>query len=180
MQLSPRAVLLLGAGIACLALNACVPAPKPTPTPVPAPAPAPAPRPAPAPAPPPFAGEWMDAPLTAGDWRYAAGTATFSAPDGSALLSLRCAAGAVTLERAGIGNEFAPTLIVRSEAASRSLSPMATAGPPGSTAASVPAQDPLLDAIAFSKGRFAVESAGLATLYVPPYPEVTRVIEDCR
>jgi hypothetical protein len=44
----------------------------------------------------------------------------------------------------------------------------------------VPAQDPLLDAMAFSKGRFAVESAGLATLYVPPYPEVTRVIEDCR
>ena len=27
---------------------------------------------------------------------------------------------------------------------------------------------------------FAVESGGLPTLYVPPYAEVTRVIEDCR
>ena len=25
-----------------------------------------------------------------------------------------------------------------------------------------------------------VESAGLQTLYIPSYPEVTRVIEDCR
>ena len=33
---------------------------------------------------------------------------------------------------------------------------------------------------AFSKGRFAIETPGLATLYVPSYPEITRVIEDCR
>ena len=44
----------------------------------------------------------------------------------------------------------------------------------------MPARDPLLDAMAFSKGRFALEVAGLPTLYVPSYPEVTRVIEDCR
>jgi len=174
---------LLGAGLGCLALGGCVPAPQPTPAP--APAPAPAPRPTPPPAPPPFAGEWMDAPLTPGDWRYAGGSATFVAPDGGALLALRCAGGAVALERTGVGNEFAPTLIVRSETASRALGPVAVtgasaAGAPGSTAASLPARDPLLDAIALSKGRFAIESAGLPTLYVPPYPEVTRVIEDCR
>jgi hypothetical protein len=179
MRLSQRA-LLLGAGLACLASGGCVPPPKPTPAPTPAPASAPPPAPTPPPAPPPFSGAWMDAPVTPGDWRYAAGTATFFAPDGSTLLTLRCGGGAVTLERAGVGNEFAPTLIVRSEFLDRALSPTATAGPPGSTAGSVAAQDPLLDAIAFSKGRFAVESAGLPTLYVPPYPEVTRVIEDCR
>jgi hypothetical protein len=44
----------------------------------------------------------------------------------------------------------------------------------------IPARDPLLDAMAFSKGRFAVEVTGGAPLYVPAYPEVTRVIEDCR
>jgi hypothetical protein len=122
----------------------------------------------------------MDAPLTPGDWRYAAGTATFAGPDGAALLTLRCTGGGITLERAGVGSGFAPTLIVRSEFMSRALSPTATPGATGSTAASLPALDPLLDAIAFSKGRFAVESAGLPTLYVPPFPEVTRVIEDCR
>jgi hypothetical protein len=175
MRLMSRA-LLLGAGLGCFALGACVPAPKPTP----APAPAPAPRPTPPPAPPPFAGNWMDAPITPGDWRYAAGSATFAGPDGSALLTLRCAAGTVTFDRAGIGNEFAPTLVVRSETVSRALAPTTAGGPTGATSASLPAQDSLLDAIAFSKGRFAVESAGLPTLYVPPYPEVTRVIEDCR
>ena len=119
----------------------------------------------------------MDAPVTPGDWRYAAGAATFAAPDGSVLLTLRCAGGSVIVDRAGIGNQAAPTLIVRGETLSQSLSPVTSAG---STAASLAALDPLLDAIAFSKGRFAVESAGLPTLYVPPYPEVTRVIEDCR
>jgi len=33
--------------------------------------------------------------------------------------------------------------------------------------------------MALSKGRFAVETQGLETLYVPAWPEMTRVIEDC-
>lgn len=40
--------------------------------------------------------------------------------------------------------------------------------------------DTLLDAMAFSKGRFAVEPAGGAPLYLPAWPEVTRVVEECR
>jgi hypothetical protein len=122
----------------------------------------------------------MDAPATPGDWRYAAGTAAFAGFDGAVLLTMRCVGEAVTLERSGVGSGIAPSLIIRSEFMSRALSPTPTPGVPGSTAASVPAHDPLLDAIAFSKGRFAIESAGLPTLYVPPFPEVTRVIEDCR
>jgi len=185
MRLTTQPFLSGAAALALAALGACVPAPGPTPAPAPAPAPAPrpAPAPAPAPVPPPFAGHWMDAPLTPGDWRYAGGTAAFAGSDNAPLLTLRCVAGsgAVTIERAGVGNEFAPTLVVRAEAQSRALTPSTTGqAATGTTAASLPAQDPLLDAIAFSKGRFAVESAGLATLYVPPYPEITRVIEDCR
>ncbi len=42
------------------------------------------------------------------------------------------------------------------------------------------AGDSLLDAMAFSRGRFAVQTAGLPTLYVPSWPEISRVIEDCR
>ena len=47
-------------------------------------------------------------------------------------------------------------------------------------AASLPARDPILDAIAFSRGRFAVELPGTAPLYLPSWPELSRVIEDCR
>jgi hypothetical protein len=175
MRLNPKSFLAGSAALALVSLGACVPAPEPTPAPAPAP-PAPAPRPTPAPAPPPFAGNWMDAPLTPGDWRYAGGTATFAGPEGSVLLTMRCTGGAVVIDRAGVATG-APSFVVRSETVSRSLN-ATNAG--GSTSASLPAQDSLLDAIAFSKGRFAVENAGLPTLYIPSYPEVTRVIEDCR
>lgn len=55
------------------------------------------------------------------------------------------------------------------------------ATPVGNTlvAALIPA-DALLDSIAFSRGRFAVELPGLATLYLPSSAELSRVIEDCR
>ena len=42
------------------------------------------------------------------------------------------------------------------------------------------ALDPLLDAIAFSRGRFAVTMAGGSPLVVPAWPEAARTIEDCR
>ncbi|MEL6878174.1 MAG: hypothetical protein AAGL68_08770 [Pseudomonadota bacterium] len=47
-------------------------------------------------------------------------------------------------------------------------------------AAELDANDPLLDAMAITKGRIAVETAGMPTLYLPAWAEVTRVIEDCR
>jgi hypothetical protein len=119
----------------------------------------------------------MDAPLTPGDWRYAAGAATFAGPDGRVLLTLRCSGGSVAIERTGVGAASAPSFVVRSETASRALAPSVSGT---STSATLPALDSLLDAIAFSKGRFAIENAGSPTLYVPAYPEITRVIEDCR
>lgn len=44
----------------------------------------------------------------------------------------------------------------------------------------VDADDPILDAMAITKGRFAIETPGLPTLYIPAWVEVSRVIEDCR
>ena len=56
--------------------------------------------------------------------------------------------------------------------------------------ATLAASDPLLDAMAITKGRFAValldthtdggEAGGGAMLYLPAWVEVSRVIEDCR
>lgn len=49
-----------------------------------------------------------------------------------------------------------------------------------SVTAVLSASDPLLEAMAFSKGRFAVLVAGGPQLFLPAWPEVTRVIEECR
>lgn len=41
-------------------------------------------------------------------------------------------------------------------------------------------RDSLLDAMAITKGRFAVEVEDESTLYLPAWVEISRVIEDCR
>jgi hypothetical protein len=55
----------------------------------------------------------------------------------------------------------------------------ATAAPEGGAQIVFPARDSLLDAMAFSRGRFVLQ-AGTADLVLPAWPEVARVIEDCR
>jgi len=136
----------------------------------------PAPTPAPVPA---FVGSWMDAPITSGDWSYLSGTASFGEAGYQPYLSFRCdrAADAIVITRAG---NAAGELVVRTETMDRSLTTQASGSEPPSAVMRVQVGDPLLDAMAFSKGRFAVEMEGQPTLYVPSYPEITRVIEDCR
>lgn len=50
----------------------------------------------------------------------------------------------------------------------------------GGVSASLAPRDPILDAIAYSRGRFMLELPGNPPLYLPSWPELTRVIEDCR
>ena len=164
MRYSTLAPLALTA----LAATACVPRSQP-PAPTPLPAPAPAPRATPAPPPPaPTYTKWEDNPQTPGDWTYASGVATFGLP-GQPRLLVRCAGTTVQI---AVNGATADLLTFRTETTQRSVT--ANAG-----VASLAARDPLLDAIAFSKGRFAVEADGRA-LYPPAYPEISRVIEDCR
>lgn len=47
-------------------------------------------------------------------------------------------------------------------------------------AARLAATTPLLDSMAFTRGRFAVAMPGQPTLYLPSWTEISRVIEDCR
>ncbi len=170
-----------------LALAACVAAPEPAPPPRPAPTPAPAPRPSPtpAPAPPPFAGNWMDAPLTQGDWSYArterGSSAYFGLSATQALFSITCVVQLrnVVLHRTQLGAKLISPLVVRTETQDRSFPASLSFGGDSVNAALIPS-DSFLDAMAFSKGRFAVEVEGAPPLYVPAYPEVTWVIEDCR
>jgi hypothetical protein len=166
--------------VALAVLGGCVPEPAPTPAPSPAPVPTPTPSPIVEP-PAPSYSDWTTAPLTPGDWSYQAGLARFGAPGTQPRLTLRCdrASGVVEISRAGTAVAALP-MTIRTETAERNVDAVPARSDPATIVAQIPARDPLLDAMAFSKGRFAIEVGGLETLYIPSYPEVTRVIEDCR
>lgn len=182
MKANPRSRVLRLPLIAVTAattamLGACVP-PPPVATPGPvATAPTPRPRP-PAPAPAPIA-NWRDAPATAGSWTYSGGSGGSSASFGGGHFAVHCdpAARAVTLVRAATLRPGAATIAITTSTTSRSLNATST---PRGLVATLPARDPLLDAMAFSNGRFMVQSQGYAPLYLPSWTEVSRVIEDCR
>jgi hypothetical protein len=93
-------------------------------------------------------------------------------------LVLRCdpASATITLERAGEAPGPEP-MTVTTTSGTRTLSASPRAG---SLAVAVPARDPVIDAMIFSRGRFVIDTPGLAPLYVPSWPEMGRVAEDCR
>jgi len=71
-------------------------------------------------------------------------------------------------------------MTIRPETATRTLSAAPDGAADPQLVAELPARDPLLDAMALSKGRFAVAVEGAAPLILPSWAEVSRVIEDCR
>lgn len=173
--------------VGAMLIAGCIPpAPEPTPAPTPAPAPGPAAAPAPAPVAVPKYDNWMDAPATPGAWRYStdaggAPLAAFGEANSEPRFAMRCnrARRVMIIERAG--SVSTPTsMIVRTETIDRQLTAKQADSTLPRMQAELAAYDPLLDAMAFSKGRFAVEVAGQATLYLPAWTEVTRVIEECR
>lgn len=142
---------------------------------------APSPRPVSAPSAAPPAATWIDNPATAGDWQWSTESGQSVARFAGGRLVLHCdrTAQVVRLARSERGAPGSGSVSMRilTSAMARQL----TASPQaGAYVAEIAARDRLLDAMAFSKGRFAVETAGLPTLYVPSWTEVSRVIEDCR
>ncbi len=126
--------------------------------------------------------DWMDAPETPGAWRYArhetGSEATFVGRDNAALARLRCEparrAVLIALPESVARSRFVE---VRTETLTVTLR---LSREHGSPALALPANLPLLDAMALSKGRFAVGAEGMAPLILPSHAEVSRVIEDCR
>ena len=176
---APKLVLLaLCAGLTAFA-GSCSQQREISPTPTPTATPRPVPP--PPPAPPPRVNDWRDAPITPGTWRWRMEGSRSVARFGNDALVLSCnrEAAAVTLIRPGAGEDQVP-MTVQTSTLSRTLSAAAQPGPPPMIALTLQARDSLLDAMAFSRGRFAIETAGLPTLYAPSWPEVSRVIEDCR
>ena len=136
------------------------------------------------PPPPPAPQDWRDIPLTGGSWFYnnEGGTtqALFGPPNSEALFIVRCnrSARQVTLLRAGpaTGN----VMTIRTSSSARNLPLSVQAEPLPYVYSTVAASDPILDAMAFSRGRFTVEVPGTPMLVIPAWPEPARVVEDCR
>lgn len=171
-----------------LAVAACAPAAKAPPVaraPVPVARPAPA-RPAPAPPlPAPVDTNWTDAALTPGSWNYEdrenLTLAVFVTPGRGSTFAMQCWRPTEKLELIVVGRSTAsPAVHIHTETAARTLPAQLVLGEFANVHATLPASDPLFDAIALSKGRFAVEVDGLPPLYLPSHAEVSRVIEDCR
>lgn len=149
-------------------------APPPVSTPSPRPNPVPV-----LPAPPAVA--WDREPATPGTWRHrVAGEdsiADFFGPDGRHVAQLICT-GDKSVEVAVMGRAMsAQTMTVRTRTIERTLT---AAAMEGSVYARLTPQDPLLAAMAYSRGRFALEVPDLPALYLPAWPEVTRVVDDCQ
>lgn len=155
-----------------LALAGCATAPKP------APAPPPIvivqPRPAP-PSPPPA--DWRDAMRSSGTWRWQReGTLSVARYGADFALSCDAASRQVTLRRSAAQPSASP-LTITTTSTRRILNGVADSG---AVFAMLPGTDPLLDAMAFSRGRFMIETAATAPLFLPSWSEISRVVEDCR
>lgn len=178
--------LRLIAALPLVALAACVPAPAPTPAPSPSPTIAPTPSPTATPLPTPAFENWIDAPQTPGDWFYAAippyTYAAFGPAATQPLASFRCdrASRTVSIGRTSASTTLQP-MTIRAETIERTFAAQPRQGSVERLlAVDLPANDPFLDAIAFSQGRFMIEAMGEAPLFLPAWPEISRVIDDCR
>ena len=131
---------------------------------------------------------YLDAPQTPGDWVYdqerGESLALYQSTAPRPVFTIRCRAGVVSLGRAssaGPSQESSSRLLsISTETVKASLDTYPVAGPEAILVADLDANDPLLDAMAITKGRFAVEVEGEETLYLPAWGEGSRVIEDCR
>jgi hypothetical protein len=106
--------------------------------------------------------------LASGQWTYFA-TAGGSIAAYGTQIELRCdrASRTITVSRP---NGVPAALTIATSSMTRTL-------PPNGRLLAV---DPLLDAIAFSRGRFIVAGGIGPTVAVPSWPEAARSIEDCR
>jgi hypothetical protein len=167
--------------IALLALSACA-------VPPPPPAPQPAPAAKRAPVVPPVVqqpvGDWLDWPLAAGDWVYRRderGSIALFGPTGqNATVTLRCdtARRRIYLAREGAGTDG--RMVVRTSSTLKEFVASPTGATPAFLAVEIMPTDPILDAIALSRGRFAIEADGQLPIAIPSWAEITRIVEDCR
>ena len=119
-------------------------------------------------------------PLT-GSWVSAStgGEATFLNASAMPQLTIRCNRATRRVSMSKPATVAVPFLNVWTSSAAR---PVPASFDPATKRVTIQlaAADPLLDALAFSRGRLAVYVGGSPALVLPAWPEVARVVEDCR
>lgn len=134
---------------------------------------------------PPHSDSWMDEAETPGSWGYedrgSLKLAVFTTPTRGTAFAIQCLEPSRQIWLIMAGQSVAsPTMQVRTETTTRAIAAQISIGELSNVTAMLRGDDPLLDAMALSKGRFAVETEGLPPLILPSWAEVSRVIEDCR
>jgi hypothetical protein len=121
--------------------------------------------------------------MAQGSWVYRrderGSIALFGAMGSDALVTLRCDKTRARLffSRA---SEFGGTMTVRTSSTSKDIMVQPTGGRPAYAASEIGVGDPILDAMAFSRGRIALELNGALNIAIPVWSEIGRVVEDCR
>ena len=177
-------------GLGALCLSACTTVAVPTvraarPQPVtPAPSAPPVAKPAAAV---PAAPAWEQMAVSPGTWAYRPDpqwpVALFGQPGAQASFAVRCdrALRRILLQRA-VRQPFdvAAQMTIRSTTAEVSYPTSVLAWAPTYLTVEIAASEPLLDAMAISRGRILISVSGQTPLVLPSWVELTRVIEDCR
>ncbi len=139
--------------------------------------------PTPAPAAPPVIPDLSTATPIAGNWNYVTtadgSEATFLNPTAQPQVTIHCTRASRRVTISKPANGAAPFLSIWTSAESRNL-PASYNPATARIGADLNANDPLLDAIAFSRGRIGVGVSGQPIGVVPAWAEPARVIEDCR
>jgi len=129
------------------------------------------------------AADFSYSPVTSGAWTYraVAGGTEAAFVDGAGATRMVIACGKVTrlVTLSRISTAPASSLSFWTSSTTRELAARFDQ-PSGRVIAQVGGMDPLLDALAFSRGRFATLMPGSPALVLPAGPEVDHVIEDCR
>ncbi len=130
------------------------------------------------------AGEWIDWPITPGDWVYRQddrGSIALFGPAGSdAIVTVRCDRQRQRLYLSRAGNGTDAVMLVRASSMRKEYRAGNTGANPPYLATEIMPNDPMLDAIASTRGRIAIEVSGQAAIAIPLWSEFPRVIEDCR
>ena len=127
--------------------------------------------------------DFSDSPVSPGSWTYrtVAGGSEAAFVDGTNTTRMVIACGKVTrlVTLSRITAAPAASMSFWTSTVSRDLASRFDQ-PSGRVIVQLGAADPLLDAIAFSRGRFAVSMPGMPAFVMPAGTEIAHVVEDCR
>ncbi len=134
----------------------------------------------------PLTGQWIDWPITQGDWVYRSddrGSIALFGPAGrDAIVTLRCDRSRAKLyfSRADNTGTRGGNMTIRASSTLKQFAAQSVGGTPAYIAAEIAPGDNFLDAVIFTRGRIAVESTGQQSIAIPVWAEIARVVQDCR